>query len=326
MKAKSLPSLRELFSLAVQAAVGWRADGAMRLSASLAFYAVFSLAPLLVIVISIAGLLFGEEAARGQIMAEVSGLAGPEAGRAIQSLVRSASAKSTGMLAMLTGLALVLFGASTVFAELKTSLNVIWGVVVKPGRAFFTLARDRFLSFSLVLAIGFLLLVSLVVSATLAALSRHFSSVVTVPPEVWQGVDVVISIGVISLLFALIFKTLPNVIIGWRDVWIGAAATALLFTCGKQAIGYYIGTSGVASSFGAAGSVVVILVWVNYSACILFFGAEFTKAYAARFGSGIVPNKRAMLLADATRAKPGLPVIQRRDPREKSKRHTNAEV
>ena len=262
----------------------------------------FSLGPLLVIVISIAGLFFGEEAARGQIAQQISALAGTRAGDAIQATVQaSASEKTTGVLATIIGLVVLLFGASTVFAELKYTLNTIWGVTVKPGRAFFTLVRDRFLSFSIVLAIGFLLLVSLVLSAVLAGLGKYMSARLPLPAAVWQSCDFLVSFAVISALFAMITKMLPNVRIDWRDVRIGGVGTALLFTIGKFLIGLYLGTSSMASSFGAAGSVVIVLVWIYYSSCILY-GAEFTKVYARKFGSGIVPNSQAVLVSDLLRA------------------------
>ena len=297
---------RDLSQLLKEAASEWIEDGAMRLSASLAYYAIFSLAPLLVIVISIAGLVFGEEAARGQIAQQISALAGTRAGEAIQSAVQaSAEEKTTGVLATIIGLMVLLFGASTVFAELKDALNMIWGVAVKPGRPFLTLVRDRFLSFSIVLSIGFLLLVSLVISAVLAALGKYMSARLPLPAAVWHACDFLVSFGVISALFAMIFKILPNVRIGWRDVWIGGLWTAFLFTLGKFLIGLYLGTSSVASSFGAAGSALIVLVWIYYSSCILFFGAEFTKIYACKFGSGIVPNSRAVLVSDLLRAKLG---------------------
>ena len=279
----------------------------MRLSSSLAYYAIFSLAPLLVIVISMAGLVFGEEAARGQLAHQIALVAGPRAGEAIQSAVQSSAAqKTTGAVATVISVAVLLFGASTVFAELKDALNSIWGVVVKPGRPFLTLLHDRFFSFSIVLAIGFLLLVSLILSALLAALSKYMSGHFELPPAAWQAWDVFITFTVVSGLFAMIFKLLPNVLIGWRDVWIGGVGTAFLFTLGKFVIGYYLGTSSVASSFGAAGSVVVVLAWIYYSSCILFFGAEFTKGYARKFGSGIVPNSRAVLVDDLLRARLGV--------------------
>ncbi|MGI8605412.1 MAG: YihY/virulence factor BrkB family protein [Verrucomicrobiales bacterium] len=300
---------RYLLSLLKEAASEWIDDNAMRLSSSLAYYAIFSLAPLLVIVISIAGLVFGEEAARGQLALQISTLAGKRAGEAIQSAVQSsASQKTTGVLATVISTAVLFFGATTVFAELKDALNTIWGVVVKPGRPFLTLVRDRFLSFSVVMAIGFLLLVSLVISALLAALGQYMSGRIQFSPALWRTWDVMISFAVVSGLFAMIFKLLPNVRIGWRDVWIGAVATAFLFTLGKFIIGNYLVTSTIASSFGAAGSVVIVLAWIYYSACILFFGAEITKVYARKLGSGIVPNSRAVFVDDLIRARLALPV------------------
>ncbi|MGI8603734.1 MAG: YihY/virulence factor BrkB family protein [Verrucomicrobiales bacterium] len=295
---------RYLLPLLKEAASEWIDDNAMRLSSSLAYYAIFSLAPLLVIVVSIAGLVFGDEAARGQLAQQISTLAGMRAGEAIQSAVQSsASQKTTGVLATVISMAVLLFGASTVFAELKDAMNTIWGVVVKPGRPFFTLVRDRFFSFSIVLAIGFLLLVSLVISAILAALGKYMSGRFQLSSAVWQTWDFLISFAVVSGLFALVFKLMPNVRIRWRDVWLGAVATAFLFTLGKFIIGTYLGTSTIASSFGAAGSVVIVLAWIYYSACILFFGAELTKVYARKFGSGIVPNSRAVLVDDLLRAR-----------------------
>ena len=298
---------RHLLPLIKEAASEWVDDGAMRLSSSLAYYAIFSLAPLLVIVISMAGLVFGEEAARGQLAHEIATLAGKGAGEAIQSAVQSSAArKATGVLATILSTGLLLFGASTVFAELKDALNSIWGVVVKPGRPFLTLMHDRFFSFSIVLAVGFLLLVSLIISVLLTALGIYMSGRFQLPPAVWQTWDFVISFAVVSGLFAMIFKLLPNVLIRWRDVWLGAVATAFLFTLGKFVIGYYLATSSIASSFGAAGSVVIVLTWIYYSACILFFGAEITKGYARKFGSGIMPNSRAVLIDDLLRARLGL--------------------
>jgi len=279
----------------------------MRLSSSLAYYAIFSLAPLLVIVVSIAGFVFGEEAARGQLAREIATLAGAGAGDAIQAAVHSsASHQTSGVLAKIIGSAVLLFGASTVFAELKDALNIIWGVIVRPGRPFLTMVRDRFFSFSIVLAIGFLLLISLVISILLAALGMYMSGRLQLPSAIWQAWDFLISFMVVSCLFAMIFKLLPNVLIGWRDVWLGSVSTAFLFTVGKFVIGYYLAASSIASSFGAAGSVVIVLVWIYYSACILFFGAEITKVYARKFGSGVVPNSRAVLVDDLLRTRLGL--------------------
>ncbi len=298
---------RHLLPLLKEAASDWIDDGAMRLSSSLAYYAIFSLAPLLVIIISIAGVVFGEEAARGQLSQHIAILAGKGAGDAIQAAVKSsASHQAGGWLATILSSGLLLFGASTVFAELKDALNSIWGVVVKPGRPFLTLIHDRFFSFSIVLAIGFLLLVSLVISVLLAILGTYLSGRFELHATIWRAWDMVISFVVVATLFALIFKLLPNVRLRWRDVWLGALATSLLFTLGKLIIGYYLATSTIASSFGAAGSVVIVLAWIYYSACILFFGAEITKHYVRQFGSGIVPNSRAVLVDDLLRARLGI--------------------
>lgn len=300
-------SPRLVLTIIKDAASEWVDNGAMRLSSSLAYYAIFSLAPLLVIAISMAGLVFGEEAARGQLAREIANLAGASAGEAIQSAVKwSAAQKSKGIAATLLSTGLLLFGASTVFAELKDALNTIWGVVVKPGRRFFTLVRDRFFSFSIVLAIGFLLLVSLIISVLLESLGFYMNGRFQFSPAIWKTWDIVISFTVVTGLFAMIFKLLPNVNLRWRDVWLGAVTTSLLFTLGKFVIGYYLATSSVASSFGAAGSVVLVLAWIYYSACILFFGAEITKGYARKFGSGILPNSHAVLIDDLLRARLGL--------------------
>ncbi|MDQ3625168.1 MAG: YihY/virulence factor BrkB family protein [Verrucomicrobiota bacterium] len=299
-------SPKSLFALLRDAAYAWIDDNVIRLAAALAFFAIFSLAPLLVIVISIASFVFGEDAARGHVATQLQGLAGTQAAEAIQAIVRhSADQETTGVLATLAGFAVLLFGASGVFGELKDALNLIWGVQVKPGRTWLRLIRDRFLSFTMVLGIGFLLLVSLVVSALLAALSKYMSGWIALPAPVWATLDFVISLIVISALFAMIFKILPNVRLAWRDVAIGAVSTALLFTIGKFAIGFYLGTSSVSSSWGAAGSVVIVLLWVFFSSAILFFGAEITKIFARRHGSGIVPDARAELIEDALCARYG---------------------
>ena len=196
-----------------------------------------------------------------------------------------------------------MFGASGVFGELNDSLNMIWGVSVKPGRTVRTLIMDRFLSFTMVLGIGFLLMISLITSAVLSAVSAYMQAWMPLPEGLWRTLDLVISFTGTTILFGLIFKVLPDVRIRWRDVVVGAAVTALVFTLGKIGIGLYLGTSGITSSYGAAGSAIVILLWVYFSASLLFFGAEFTKVYARRFGPGIVPSRNAELLADVVREK-----------------------
>ncbi len=285
----------------------WLGDKASKLSAALAYYSVFSLAPLLVIVISISGLFFGHEAARGEVADQLSNLAGENAAQAIQSLVQSADHPATSLFATVVGLVTLLFGASGVFGELKDSLNMIWGVSVKPGRTIRTMIRDRFLSFTMILGIGFLLMISLILSAVLSAVSAYMQSYLPLPEVIWRTLDVAISFAGTTLLFGLIFKILPDVEIRWRDVVIGAAVTALIFTFGKIGIGLYLGTSGISSSYGAAGSAIIILLWVYFSASLLFYGAEFTKVYVRRFGPGVVPAVHAELLSDALREKYKLP-------------------
>lgn len=272
------------------------------LGAALAYYTVFSLAPLLVISIAMAGLILGQEAAQGQIFDQLRGLIGDEGGRAIQDMVQSAGAKtSSGVIASIIGIITLLLGASGVFGQLQTSLNIMWGVEPKPGRGLTGMLKDRFLSFGFILVVGFLLLVSLMLSAAITFAAEWMGQISPGTEVLAQVLNLVLSFAVIALLFALIFKYLPDATIAWRDVWLGAAITAALFTLGKFALGLYLGKSSVGSSFGAAGSLVVLLVWVYYSAQILFFGAEFTQVWANRFGEQVSPDKDAIATTSPTR-------------------------
>jgi membrane protein len=282
-------------------------DKIPRLAASLSYYTLLSISPLLVVSIAIAGLLFGEEAARGQIAHQLHQVFGAEAGDAIQALMAHAHQPGSGILGTVIGVIVLLFGASGVFGELQESLNTIWEVAPRPGRGILGMMKDRFFSFTMVLGVAFLLLVSLVVSAALAALGQWFSSSVAGIEWLWQGVNFVVSLAMITLLFALVFKVVPDVKIRWRDVWLGAAVTAALFTVGKFLIGLYVGKAGVASPYGAAGSLVVIVVWVYYSAHILFIGAEFTQVVARALGSPLVPARGAVALTEEARAQQGIP-------------------
>lgn len=275
----------------------------MRLSASLAYYAIFSLAPLLLVVISIAGLVFGKDVARHHLAQTLQQLAGEQAGRAIEGLAAMHGQKSTSIFATIIGLVVLLFGASGVFGELKNAIDKVWEVAVKPSRSIIRLFFDRLLSFGMVLGIGFLLLVSLVLSAALSALGTYMRGLFEWPPIVFHILNLGISLIVITVLFAMIFKVLPDAKVRWHDVWIGAIGTAILFTLGQFLIGLYLGKSSVASSYGAAGSVIIILLWVYYSGCILFFGAEFTKVYALECGGGIVPSEDAIPLEQAEKEK-----------------------
>ncbi len=292
--------MKELFATLQAAVTAFLADNATRLSAALAYYAIFSLAPLVVILISMVGLVYGEEAARGQIADQISGLVGEQAGETIQTAVAAtAQTKSSGVIATLVALVVMVLGASTVFGELKNALNSIWGVAVRPGRTIVTLIRDRALSFSMVLTIGFLLVVSLVISAVLSAVSTYMAGVLPLPPLIWKAMDFAISLTVTGALFAMIFKFLPNVILSWRDVAPGALLTAFLFTAGKSLLAWYLGSNSVASSFSAAGSLIVILLWFYYAASILFLGVEFAKVRILRRGRPIVPHRHARLLSEA---------------------------
>jgi membrane protein len=283
-----------VFSVLKETASDWMEDKATRLAAALAFYTLLSLAPLLVLAVSIAGLAFGEEAARGEVMVQLQGMLGAQGAAAVETVLAHASRPSSGIVGTIVGIGVLLFGASGVFGELQDSLNVVWEVKPRPGRGIRGFLRDRFFSFTLVLGVAFLLLVSLVLSAALAAIGGAFSSRLPGGELLWQVVNFIVSLGVVTVLFALIYKVIPDVSIHWRDVWVGAFVTAALFTLGKFAIGLYLGRSSVASPFGAAGSVVILVVWVYYSAQILFFGAELTQVYASRFGSRIVPTKNAV--------------------------------
>ncbi|HEY9829314.1 MAG TPA: YihY/virulence factor BrkB family protein [Stenomitos sp.] len=285
----------------------WQEDKASRLAAALAYYTAFSIAPLIIIAIAIAAVVFGEEAARGGIDDQLRGLLGQQGAAAVQDMIKNSNKPAEGTMATLISVVLLLFGASGVFGQLQDSLNTIWEVAPKPGRGIMGFIKDRFLSFSMVLGIGFLLLVSLILSAVLAGLNNVLGGMMPGLSFLWGILNFLISFGVITLLFALIYRVLPDAKIAWGDVWFGAIITALLFTIGKTLIGLYLGNSSVGSTYGAAGSFVVLLLWVNYSAQILFFGAEFTQVYANKYGSRIVPTKNAVRLTEEDRVKQGIP-------------------
>ncbi len=263
----------------------WLADYAPSMGAALSYYTIFSIAPLLVIVIAVAGLVFGAEAASGAIFEQMRGMVGDSGAAAIQGLVQSASKPATSIFAAVTGIITLVLGATTVLGELQTALDRIWRAPPVTEKGWWRLLRGRVLSFSMILVIGFLLLVSLVLSAAIVAIGDWWGPWFGKMRWLLEALNFVVSFVVVTALFAMIYKVLPRVRIAWRDVWIGAAVTALLFTAGKFLIGLYIGKSGVTSGFGAAGSVVVLLVWVYYSAQIFLLGAEFTAIYTYRHGS-----------------------------------------
>jgi len=286
-----LSNLLTLFKLTYQ---GWKEDRASRLSAALAYYTIFSLAPLLIIVIAIAGLIWQADIVRTQLLDQIRALVGVQGADFIAGMITNIGSPAEDIIASLIGIITLIIGAMGVFNELHNSLNIIWDVAENETRGFWQAVKkaiiDRFLSFTMILGIGFLLLVSLVISTGLSATQETISSTIPLSEIVLQTVNLIISIGAITLLFAMIYKILPDAEIAWRDVWVGAFVTSILFSLGKTAIGLYLGNSTVASSFGAAGSLVLLLLWIYYSAQILFFGAEFTQVYANKFGSKIVPE------------------------------------
>lgn len=297
MNPKRLPQLFK------QAFSEWSKHDAPQLGAALSYYSILSLAPLLIIVIAIVGLAFGAKAARGEIAAQVGGLAGQQGATAIQAMLDNAHKPAGGVIATILGLIVLLFGASGVFGELRASLNRIWDAPPQPAGGLMALIKDRFFSFAMVLSIGFLLLISLAVSAALAAAGKYLSDALPVPASVLYVANIVVSFAVVSVLFALIYKYVPDIKLPWREISIGAAATSLLFTIGKWAIGLYLGKASVGSAYGAAGSVVTLLVWIYYSSQIFFFGAAFTKVYAA--GRGSRESARAEKYMPGLRIEPG---------------------
>lgn len=279
--------LKALWNLLKATTAEWSRDQAPRKGAALAYYATFSLAPLLIIAVAISGFVFGREAATGEIVRQIQGLVGSDTATAIQSMIEKSNQPATSMIATIVGIVALLFGASGVFGELQQSLNAIWDIQPKPDRGILAAIKDKFFSFSMVLGTGFLLLVSLVISAALAAFNNILMELMPGLEVITQLINFIISLIVIAALFALIFKYVPDAKIAWVDVWVGASVTALLFTIGKALIGFYIGYSSLSSTYGAAASLAVILLWVYYSAQILFFGAEFTQVYANIYGSRI---------------------------------------
>jgi membrane protein len=279
--------LQDLWALLKESWNAWSTDKASRLGAALAYYTIFSLAPLLVIVIAIAAFVFGQEAVQGKIVTEIGGLIGTESAGAVQTMIEKARTPATGVVATILSVLTLLLGATGVVGELKDTLNTIWHVEPPPKMGLLRTLKTRLASLAFVLGVGFLLLVSLVISAVLSALIGFFSHLFSSPwiLHVMQGVNFVVSLGVITVLFAMLYRFLPDTEVAWYDVWIGAGMTALLFVVSMFLIGLYLGRSSMASAYGPAGSLVLILAWVYYSSLVLLFGAEFTEVYAHRYGS-----------------------------------------
>jgi membrane protein len=280
----------------------WSDDRATLMAAAIAYYTLFSVAPLVIIATAVAGLVFGQEASSHEIFGSLRGLLGDSGAHAIEGMVQSSSAQPDGsIVAVVIGVVVLVLGAAGVFNQLQESLNIIWKVRALPGGGIVRLLRRRLLTFAMVLSIGFLLLVSLLVSAALSATGQFLSDNLPGGAVLWQVLNTCVSLGVITALFALIFKVLPDVKLRWREVGLGAFATALLFSAGKLVIGLYLGKSAVASGFGAAGSLVIILVWVFYTSLILLFGAELTRVYTLRYHRQEIAPKHGAELAETER-------------------------
>lgn len=313
---KPTPHPGDWLQLVKKAGSAWKDDYAPSMGAALSYYTVFSLAPLLLIVISVAGLVFGADAARGEIFGELSGLMGPQAAAAVEGMLASIRRPADSMTAGAVGTVVLLIGASTVFGELQDALDRIWRAPARIRGGLWTVLRTRLLSFGMILGLAFLLMVSLVAGAAVAALGKWWGGFFSGWEVALQAINATIGFALSTLIFAMIYKLMPRVRVQWRDVWMGAFVTSILFTVGKLLIGLYIGKSGIASGFGAAGSIAIVFVWVYYSAQIFLLGAEFTWMYARTFGSmresprpdiaeavvAEVPS-RAALQAEAARAR-----------------------
>ncbi|SDL45685.1 membrane protein [Catalinimonas alkaloidigena] len=291
--------LSHLWSLLKETYKEWNDDEPFRQSAVVAYYAIFSLPALMIIIVKLAGYFYGEEAVQGKISGQISQAIGPQAAEGVQDMIANSATEGSTTIAIIIGVATLLFGATGVFYQLQQTLNYIWEVRIDPKSGIKKLVVDRATSLGLIIAIGFLLLISLVLTSALSAFSDWIEQYV---PDFLMAVffvaEFALSFGVVTLLFAIIFKVLPDVEIEWRTVWVGALMTAFLFVVGKFALGIYFGKADPASAYGAAGSVILILLWVSYSCLILFFGAEFTQVYARRYGHRITPSSHAIPMPD----------------------------
>ena len=286
-------SIRNLLSVLKTTFAAWNRHEAPRLGAGLAFYTILSLSPLVIIVLALAGLVFSRSVAQAHILGQVQAMIGLQGSKAVESMLANAQRPAAGVLGTVIGLLSLLFGASGVFTELRSALNLIWEVSPKETSGVLALLRERFFSFGMVLSIGFLLLVSLVVSTILAAVGKFFGGLLPLPSPFLAVINFLLSYAGVAILFGLIFRFVPEAKVCWRNVWPGALATALFFTLGKTIIGLYLGKSSLGSAYGAAGSVIVVIVWVYYSAQIFFFGAEFTRAYSKHRSGSVLGNSEA---------------------------------
>lgn len=306
-------TFRGLWEVLKNSFKGFSDDKVTKLSASLAYYTVFSLAPMLIVIVSLCSIFFGREAVEGTIYGQIQSFVGSDAALQLQQIIKNAAIGGKGKIAAIIGIITLLIGATTVFAEIQDSINSIWGLKIKAKAGWFKLVKTRLLSFGVIGSLGFLLLVSLGVTAIIEALSNrlkaHFPDVAVI---VIYIINLAITFSVVTILFGVIFKVLPDAKVKWKDVLAGAIATAILFMIGKFVISFYISKSNVGSTFGTAGSLVVLLLWIYYSAIILYFGAEFTKSYAMKFGEEIHPNEYAVV-AKTVEVEQGKQSIQQAD-------------
>ena len=286
-------TLRALPSLWRETVAQWSDDRASRLAAALAYYALLSMAPLLVVTVLVMGLFFGADAGRARAISALASVVGPQGTLALQTLASSAQRDESSSIGSAIAILIALFGASGVFVELQASLNLIWEVPDRRGPLLVSYALERFWSFVMVLVAATLLLLSVISSAVLSIVAEFFQNVLPGGHVLWQWLNFGISLGILTALFALLFRVVPDAEIRWSDVWLGSFMTALLFVVGNVLLGIYLGKSGVTSSFGGAGSIVALVIWVYYSAQIVFFGAEFTEVYAHRLGSRRPPAQPA---------------------------------
>ncbi len=278
-------SFKDVVSLLKKTYTEWDGHQAPRFGASVALYTLFSIAPLLILVAAVVGIVFSHEKAQASIIDQAQGLMGQQGADAVKAVLKSAQKPTSGIVATVVAFLTLLFGASGVFVELREALNAMWDAPKKENSGLMGLVKDRLFSFGLVLSVGFLLLTSLLLSASLSVVEKFFGQILPLPPPLLQGINFLLSFLVIAGLFALMFKYVPNVTVQWRDVIVGALGTALLFTIGKFALGLYLGFASVGSAYGAAGSLVAVIAWVYYSAQIFFFGAEFTRVYSTEHGT-----------------------------------------
>ena len=276
-------SFKLIWKLLVETGDQFIDDKGLKMAAALSYYAAFSVGPLLMIVISIAGIVFGEDAARGEISRQITYLVGPDSAEMIESIIKGASNKTTGIIAGIVSIIFLILGSVGVFLELQESLNIIWGVELKPGRGIWGFIKNRLISFSMVIATGFLMMVSLLINSIIYLLYNYVNTYFDNILPASEAINIISSFIIITLLFAMIFKYLPDVIISWNYVWFGAVLTSILFAIGKYFIGLYLGNSTFSSTYGAAASLMIMFIWIYYSGIILFFGAEFTQVYRNRF-------------------------------------------